>query len=257
MTDTIHQLINRVAPEYGHARVKAAADALVRLRTQAPNLDELDADEQRFWLRDARAAIDAAGLAGLMRELSQARHMERVADRHALAAEKDAAQMAAALANRDATIATLTAQDTARAVEAYDLETRLAEAQTLIGETGQPGWDNVTRAEAIRQAEAFHTAMLRWAADHNDRRAERDSALDVLRRLAAAVTDENAPPEVLAGVLAEARQVGGRPPQAGDRLVDGGQMGTLTTCDTCSGLGLLHQLDEPATLTTEEPRTNG
>ena len=42
-------------------QVRAGADALVRLRTSAPALSELAADEQEFWLRDARAVVEAAG----------------------------------------------------------------------------------------------------------------------------------------------------------------------------------------------------
>ncbi|PZG12951.1 hypothetical protein C1I95_24730 [Micromonospora craterilacus] len=103
-------LLDRVAPEYGHARVQAGADALVRLRTQAPSLAELDADEQRHWLRDARAALDAAGMSDLMREVAKARHLGRMADRHALRAEQEVAEVSARLANREADIARHEAQ---------------------------------------------------------------------------------------------------------------------------------------------------
>lgn len=34
-----------------------------------------------------------------------------------------------------------------------------------------------------------------------------------------------------------------RKPRAGDRVSNGGQMGTLLTCHTCSGTGTLHQPD--------------
>lgn len=34
-----------------------------------------------------------------------------------------------------------------------------------------------------------------------------------------------------------------RMPQAGDRVMNGGQLGTLLTCHTCSGTGTLHQPD--------------
>ncbi|MFI6819748.1 hypothetical protein ACIBJE_02200 [Micromonospora sp. NPDC050187] len=43
------------------AHIRAGADALVRLRTQAPSLSELDADDQDHWLADARAVLMAAG----------------------------------------------------------------------------------------------------------------------------------------------------------------------------------------------------
>lgn len=41
--------------------IQAGADALVRLRTQAPSLAELDTDEQRPWLDDAETVLRAAG----------------------------------------------------------------------------------------------------------------------------------------------------------------------------------------------------
>jgi hypothetical protein len=46
-----------------------------------------------------------------------------------------------------------------------------------------------------------------------------------------------------------------RAPRPGDRVVDGGQAGTLELCPACSGLGLLHVADhhpEP-TRPTEAP----
>lgn len=42
-------------------QVRAGADALVRLRTQAPSLAELADEDQEFWLADARAVLEAAG----------------------------------------------------------------------------------------------------------------------------------------------------------------------------------------------------
>lgn len=247
MTQSIHQRLAALTPEYGRARITAGADALVRARTQAPAVAELPADEQRYWLRDAQAVLDAAGLPTLMRDLSKSRRAEALATRHALLAEREVAELSGRLADRESQIADLNTREARRIVEVHDLETRVAEAEALVGETGQPGWDGVDRAEAIRQADRFHGEMLRWAAMHDERRLERDIALDLLRRLVDASTDEDAAPELLSGVLAEARaELAGRPkPQAGDRLVDGGQMGTLITCHTCSGLGLLHQLDVP------------
>jgi hypothetical protein len=41
-------------------QVRAGADALVRLRTQAPSIKELDTEEQEPWLADARAVLAAA-----------------------------------------------------------------------------------------------------------------------------------------------------------------------------------------------------
>lgn len=35
-----------------------------------------------------------------------------------------------------------------------------------------------------------------------------------------------------------------RKPRHGDRVKDGGVMGTLIACQACSGVGLLHQADE-------------
>ena len=34
-----------------------------------------------------------------------------------------------------------------------------------------------------------------------------------------------------------------RAPRHGDRVMDGGEMGTLIACQACSGVGLLHQAD--------------
>jgi hypothetical protein len=47
---------------YTDEQVRAGADALVRLRTQAPSLDGLEAAERDYWLRDARAVLEAAGM---------------------------------------------------------------------------------------------------------------------------------------------------------------------------------------------------
>ncbi|MEV4197038.1 hypothetical protein [Micromonospora globbae] len=46
---------------YTEEQVRAGADALVRLRTQAPSLDGLEPAEREYWLADARAVLEAAG----------------------------------------------------------------------------------------------------------------------------------------------------------------------------------------------------
>lgn len=45
-----------------------------------------------------------------------------------------------------------------------------------------------------------------------------------------------------------------RAPRHGDRVVDGGEMGTLEACDKCSTVGFLHRADvDPRTLVQPEP----
>ncbi|MBQ1061317.1 hypothetical protein [Micromonospora sp. C41] len=51
----------RLKPPTTEAQIRAGADALVRLRTLAPSLSELDAEDQAFWRRDAVAVLETAG----------------------------------------------------------------------------------------------------------------------------------------------------------------------------------------------------
>lgn len=127
---------------------------------------DLPDSPRRAVLRDlyrakAEAALQGAGVFQLDRDHRHLRYMDRMSTRHALAAERDVAEIGAKLAAREADIARLRAQLAARAVELHD--------------------------------------------------------------------------------ATEGR------PRAGDRMLNGDEMGTLVTCRECSGDGLLHQPDQPPT----------
>jgi len=74
--------------------------------------------------------------------------------------------------------------------------------------------------------------------------------------LAADLAAERAKVEALRNALGEAHMnlamfypEGGKP---GDRIVDGGRMGTIVTCPTCDGDGILHDPDEKPEPSTPE-----
>lgn len=148
------------------ALIEPAATALAEAAGSTCFDRNLPDTEDRMGQRDgyrqaARAALDAAGVFQLDRDHRHLRYMDRMSTRHALAAERDVAEIGAKLAAREADIARLRAQLAARAVELHD--------------------------------------------------------------------------------ATEGR------PRAGDRMLNGDEMGTLVTCRECSGDGLLHQPDQPPT----------
>lgn len=255
MTDSIHQRIaaarrrdaDNVLVETA-ATVLAAASGSTAFDPDVQDTPGRVADRDN-WRRWTRIVLDAAGVTQLTRDLRIARARAQLAGRHADQMDREVAELDATLANRQATIAGLTAKDAARQVELRDLRAELDTARELVGEQAGPEWDGVSRAEAIRQAETFHAEMMRWACAHNARRSEREEARDALRRLVDAVEEQPEPTSAVMDAVGEARDVLAtrvpRRPAAGDRVEDGGQLGTLVTCETCSGDGLLHQLDEP------------
>lgn len=66
-----------------------------------------------------------------------------------------------------------------------ELVAEVERLKALVGDENQPGWDNCSRAEAIRQATESHAGLLRWSEMHDARRDQRDTALAEVERLKA------------------------------------------------------------------------
>jgi hypothetical protein len=70
-----------------------------------------------------------------------------------------------------------------------DLSAELTRLRVLVGEEGQPGWDGVSRAEAIKQVNEKRASAMEWMREHDARRNERDEARKAIRQ-AREVLDE-------------------------------------------------------------------
>ncbi len=108
-------------------------------------------------------------------------------------------------------------------------------------------------ADEIERLRAEFSAVL---GDAITKDAEVGAADALANRLRADLAAERAEVERLRHALGEAHMnlamfypEGGKP---GDRIVDGGRMGTIVTCPTCDGDGILHDPDEKPEPSTPE-----
>lgn len=234
---------------------KLAAAIAVRLNTQRWNADpahpalaERSAHDRHQFSSDCavcakrldQIAAVAAEVAAQHygRQLRQLVTMDRFSTRHALKVEQEIAEVEARLAHRDAEIARFNAAEAGRRLEMHDLQAKLDDA---VAERDR-------LAEQLRQVrDAAHYRDLGMNAERRQWQAEFRALWDLLSKYG----DDGAVP--VTAVRALFRGGPGQVPQPGDRVEDGGVMGTLVRCTTCSGDGLLHQPDEQPAGPDPEP----